>query len=108
MYGKLTLEKFEYENACKLDVCLLAVDGDFSKEWAQKLAAAGVLVIDNSSAFRYTDGVPLCIPEINIGATKGKKLVSNPNCTTGRSDTSHYTRKEAPTEKTHSTIQPSL
>ena len=41
-----------------------------------------MLVIDNSSAFRYKDDVPLCIPEINIGATKGKKLVANPNCTT--------------------------
>ena len=42
----------------------------------------GVLVIDNSSAFRYTDGIPLCIPEINIHATKNKKLIANPNCTT--------------------------
>jgi aspartate-semialdehyde dehydrogenase len=51
-------------------------------EWAEKLAASGVLVIDNSSAFRYMDHVPLVIPEINIAATKGKKLIANPNCTT--------------------------
>lgn len=82
LYGRLTMEEFTLDKASKLDVCLLAVGGDFSVEYAEKLAAAGVLVIDNSSAFRYTDGVPLCIPEINIGATKGKKIVANPNCTT--------------------------
>ena len=48
----------------------------------KKQCNQGVLVIDNSSAFRYTDGIPLCIPEINIHATKNKKLITNPNCTT--------------------------
>ena len=81
-YGKLVMEAFTFEVASKLDVVLLAVDGAFSLEWGEKLSAAGVLVIDNSSAFRYNDKVPLCIPEINIAATKGKKLVANPNCTT--------------------------
>jgi Semialdehyde dehydrogenase, NAD binding domain len=51
-YGALQLEAFTFEVASKLDVVLLAVGGDFSLEWAEKLAAAGVLVIDNSSAFR--------------------------------------------------------
>jgi len=81
-YGTLTMEPFTFEVASKLDVVLLAVGGDFSLEWAEKLAAAGVLVIDNSSAFRYNDNVPLVIPEINIAAAKGKKLIANPNCTT--------------------------
>lgn len=63
---------------------LLAVGGDFSLEWAERLSEAGVLVIDNSSAFRYKDGVPLVVPEINIAAAKkgNKKLIANPNCTT--------------------------
>ena len=82
VFGKLTLEPFTFEVASKLDVVLLAVGGDFSLEWAEKLSAAGVLVIDNSSAFRYMDHVPLVIPEINIAAAKGKKLIANPNCTT--------------------------
>jgi aspartate-semialdehyde dehydrogenase len=82
VYGSLVLEPFSFDVASKLDLVLLAVGGDFSIEWAEKLAAAGVLVIDNSSAFRYKDGVPLVIPEINIAAAKGKKLISNPNCTT--------------------------
>lgn len=82
VYGPLILESFDFEVAKKLDVVLLAVGGDFSLEWAEKLAEAGVLVIDNSSAFRYKDGIPLVIPEINIGAAKGKRLIANPNCTT--------------------------
>ncbi len=82
VYGPLTLEPFTFDVAKGLDVVLLAVGGDFSLEWAEKLSEAGVLVIDNSSAFRYKDFVPLVVPEINIGAAKGKKLVANPNCTT--------------------------
>jgi aspartate-semialdehyde dehydrogenase len=82
VYGKLKMEPFTFEVASKLDVVLMAVSGDFALEWAEKLASAGVLVIDNSSAFRYKDHVPLVVPEINIEAAKGKKLVANPNCTT--------------------------
>jgi aspartate-semialdehyde dehydrogenase len=81
-YGKLTLEAFTFEEASKLDVVLLAVGGDLSLEWAEKLSNAGVLVIDNSSAFRNKDGIPLVVPEINIASAKGKKLIANPNCTT--------------------------
>ncbi len=84
VYGKLKLENFSFEEASKLTVILLAVGGDFSLEWAEKLAAAGVLVIDNSSAFRYKDDIPLVVPEINIEVAKSKKakLIANPNCTT--------------------------
>lgn len=81
-YGQVALEAFTFESAKQLDVVFLAVSGEFALEWAEKLAAAGVLVIDNSSAFRYKDGIPLVIPEINIAAAKGKKLIANPNCTT--------------------------
>lgn len=53
---------------------------------AEKIADgdAGALVIDNSSAFRYTDGIPLVVPEINADAARksDKKLIANPNCTT--------------------------
>jgi aspartate-semialdehyde dehydrogenase len=83
-FGDLTIKEFTFEEASQLDILLLAVGGDFSLEWAEKLAEAGVLVIDNSSAFRRVDDVPLCIPEINIDAAKKskKKLIANPNCTT--------------------------
>ena len=81
-FGSLTLEPFSFEEAAKLDIALLAVGGDFALEWAEKLAAAGVLVIDNSSAFRRREDIPLVVPEINMCAAKGKKLIANPNCTT--------------------------
>ena len=45
VYGKLTLEEFTFETACKLDVCLLAVGSDFSIDWAEKLAAKGSYII---------------------------------------------------------------
>merc|ERR1712127_126005 len=68
------------------DVVFLAVSGDFAEEWAEKIAEGddGALVIDNSSAFRYTDGIPLVVPEINADAARksDKKLIANPNCTT--------------------------
>lgn len=84
VYGKLTLEEFTFDAAAQMDVILLAVGGDFSLEWAEKLTAKGVLVIDNSSAFRMREDIPLVVPEINIDhAKKGnKKLIANPNCTT--------------------------
>lgn len=82
VYGKLELEPFTFDVASQLDIVLLAVGGDFSLEWGEKLSNAGVLVIDNSSAFRYRDDVPLIIPEINASTGKGKKLIANPNCTT--------------------------
>ena len=83
-FGDIVLEEFTFEKASQLDMILLAVGGDFSLEWAEKLADAGVLVIDNSSAFRRDPSIPLIIPEINIDAAKTskKKIIANPNCTT--------------------------
>lgn len=46
------------------------------------MANGKTVVIDNSSAFRYDDDVPLVVPEINKAAMEGKLLVANPNCTT--------------------------
>lgn len=82
LYGTVELEAFDFDVVSKLDVVLLAVDGDFALEWGEKLAAAGVLVIDNSSAFRRDPKIPLIVPEININKAKGKRLIANPNCTT--------------------------
>lgn len=66
-----------------IDLALFAVDGDVSRAWAPEAVRSGAVVIDNSSAFRMDDAVPLVIPEINpedIGAHKG--IVANPNCST--------------------------
>ncbi len=81
-FGEMTLEAFSFEEAKKLDIVFLAVGGDFSKEFAPKLAEAGVLVIDNSSAFRYEKDVPLLVPGVNNEAMGTAKLIANPNCTT--------------------------
>uniref|UniRef100_A0A7S4IXP1 Semialdehyde dehydrogenase NAD-binding domain-containing protein n=2 Tax=Prymnesium polylepis TaxID=72548 RepID=A0A7S4IXP1_9EUKA len=79
------IEEFDLEAARACDVLFLAVSGDFALEWVPKLTAdGGPLVIDNSSAYRYDDTVPLVVPEINADAARKskKRLVANPNCTT--------------------------
>lgn len=83
-FGTTTVEQFSQDAARECDVVFLAVDGDFSLEHAEAICAGddGAVVIDNSSAFRQVEGVPLVVPEINGETTKGKKLIANPNCTT--------------------------
>src|SRR5437867_11120348 len=66
-----------------IDIALFSAGGSISKEFAPLAARAGCVVIDNSSAFRMDDSVPLVIPEINPGdARKHKGIIANPNCTT--------------------------
>ncbi|KAL3782851.1 hypothetical protein ACHAW5_010617 [Stephanodiscus triporus] len=83
-FGRVTVELFSESSARECDVVFLAVDGDFSLKHAEAICEGndGAVVIDNSSAFRYKEGIPLVVPEINSDATKGKKLIANPNCTT--------------------------
>jgi aspartate-semialdehyde dehydrogenase len=83
--GDVTVEKFSVEAGQECEILLMAVSGDFSKEYSHKCAGGpkNTQIVDNSSAFRYTDGVPLVIPEINGDKEKyGADLVANPNCTT--------------------------
>jgi len=66
-----------------LDICLFSAGGGFSKEWAPKAAAAGCVVVDNSSVFRMDPKCPLVVPEVNPHAVKGhNNIIANPNCTT--------------------------
>lgn len=82
-YGALTLQEYALDLVKDCDVVLLAVSGDFAKAHAPAIAAAGPLVIDNSSAFRYDPEIPLIVPEINAHAyDPAKRLIANPNCTT--------------------------
>ncbi len=81
-FGDKKIELFSVEAAGKADVVFLAVGGGFAKEHARALSAQGAIVIDNSSAFRYEEDVPLIVPEINADAIGDAKLISNPNCTT--------------------------
>jgi aspartate-semialdehyde dehydrogenase len=81
-WGEVAIEEFSMDAARGLDLALLAVSGDFAKAHARKLAAEGVAVVDNSSALRLEDDVPLVVPEVNADAIGGHKLIANPNCTT--------------------------
>ncbi|MGJ4730551.1 aspartate-semialdehyde dehydrogenase [Luteimonas sp. SDU101] len=67
-----------------IDIALFSAGGDTSKEYAPKFAAAGAVVIDNSSAFRYDDDVPLVVSEVNPDAAKHRPrgIIANPNCST--------------------------
>src|SRR5882762_832558 len=66
-----------------IDIALFSAGGTISKEFAPLAAQAGCIVIDNSSAFRMDEEVPLVIPEINAADVKSHKgIIANPNCTT--------------------------
>ncbi|MCD9030943.1 aspartate-semialdehyde dehydrogenase [Luteimonas sp. Y-2-2-4F] len=67
-----------------IDIALFSAGGDVSKAYAPKFAAAGAVVIDNSSAFRYDDDVPLVVSEVNPEAlaNRPRGIVANPNCST--------------------------
>ena len=67
-----------------VDIALFSAGGDVSREYAPKFAAAGAVVIDNSSAFRRDDDVPLVVAEVNPEALKHRPrgIIANPNCST--------------------------
>ncbi len=65
------------------DIALFSAGASVSKEWAPAFAAVGCTVIDNSSAWRMTDGIPLAVPEVNGHILKSSdKIIANPNCST--------------------------
>ena len=69
------------------DIALFAVGSKATKEYAPKSAAAGCIVIDNSSLYRYDPSVPLIVPEVNADAIhdcKNKNIIANPNCSTAQ------------------------
>lgn len=66
-----------------VDVAFFAAGGQVSQQWVDPAVDAGTLVIDNTSAFRLRDDVPLIIPEVNGDEiTNHKGIISNPNCST--------------------------
>lgn len=67
----------------KPDIALFSAGGETSLEWAPKFAAAGITVIDNSSAWRMDPSKKLIVPEINASQlSKEDKIIANPNCST--------------------------
>ena len=78
------LEQFDFSG---VDFALMSAGSAVSKEWGPKIAAAGAIVIDNSSCFRYDSDVPLIVPEVNADAAAGfkkKNIIANPNCSTAQ------------------------
>ncbi|MCO5302595.1 MAG: aspartate-semialdehyde dehydrogenase [Phycicoccus sp.] len=81
---QITVEDIATADFSGIDIALFSAGGGTSKEWAPKVAAAGAVVIDNSSAWRKDPDVPLVVSEVNgddlLDIPKG--IVANPNCTT--------------------------
>lgn len=69
------------------DIALFAIGSEPTKIYAPRAAAAGCVVIDNSSLYRYDPDVPLVVPEVNAAAVDGyskKNIIANPNCSTAQ------------------------
>ena len=82
------LDSFDFSTA---DIALFSAGGETSKKFGTKAGDAGCIVIDNSSAFRMDDNVPLIVPEVNPNAVTdmlkqngGRNIIANPNCSTAQ------------------------
>jgi aspartate-semialdehyde dehydrogenase len=88
-FGDRTLKckALDHYDFSDVDICLMSAGSSVSKEWSPKIAAAGAVVIDNSSFWRYDADVPLIVPEVNADAVAGfrkKGIIANPNCSTAQ------------------------
>ncbi len=81
---KVTIQDLATFDPAGVEIALFSAGGGISKEYAPKFAAAGAVVIDNSSSFRYDDDVPLVVSEVNPEAAKNRPrgIIANPNCST--------------------------
>ncbi|MEN9870166.1 MAG: hypothetical protein RLZZ171_1154, partial [Cyanobacteriota bacterium] len=80
---EITVEVVSENSFKDIDLVLASAGGSTSKKWAHQAIAAGAVVIDNSSAFRMDERVPLIVPEINSAAAANHQgIIANPNCTT--------------------------
>jgi len=83
----LKVKALEHYDFSDVDICLMSAGSAVSKEWSPKFVAAGAVVIDNSSCWRYDADVPLIVPEVNADAVAGfrkKGIIANPNCSTAQ------------------------
>ncbi|PKP84799.1 MAG: aspartate-semialdehyde dehydrogenase [Alphaproteobacteria bacterium HGW-Alphaproteobacteria-2] len=88
-YGDRTLKTKDLDafDFTGWDIALFAIGSEATKTYAPKAAAAGCVVIDNSSLYRYDPRVPLIVPEVNADAIEGyreKMIIANPNCSTAQ------------------------
>ncbi len=83
----LTIKDLDTFDFTGWDIALFAVGSAATKDYAPKAAAAGCVVIDNSSLYRYDPEIPLIVPECNPQAIhdyKNKNIIANPNCSTAQ------------------------
>ncbi|EIC5073065.1 TPA: aspartate-semialdehyde dehydrogenase [Vibrio parahaemolyticus] len=76
------VEEFDWAQA---HIALFSAGGDLSEKWAPIAADEGVIVIDNTSHFRYEYDIPLVVPEVNpeaIAEFRNRNIIANPNCST--------------------------
>src|SRR6202167_4965740 len=83
-HGKeIAIKELTKDSFAGIELALFSAGGDISREFGPIAAKAGCVVVDNSSAFRQDENVPLVIPEINpADVKKHKNIIANPNCTT--------------------------
>ncbi len=80
---EITVQELTKDSFAGIDIALFSAGGSISKEFGPIAAKAGCVVVDNSSAFRMDENVPLVVPEINAADIKKHKgIIANPNCTT--------------------------
>src|SRR3984885_4408530 len=80
---EIPVETLSKDSFRSVDIALFSAGANISREFAPEAVSAGAVVIDNSSAFRMEQDVPLVVPEINpADIQKHKGIIANPNCTT--------------------------
>ena len=80
---EITIEEMTENSFKGVDIALFSAGGDISKQYRKAVVDAGCVMVDNSSAFRMDDDVPLVVPEVNPEDVKWHNgVIANPNCTT--------------------------
>lgn len=80
---EVVIEELVPESFTDVDIALFSAGGGISKQFAPEAVKRGAVVVDNTSAFRMTEGVPLVVPEVNAAALKNHQgIIANPNCST--------------------------
>jgi len=81
--GFITVEELTHDSFNDVDIALFSAGASISEEYGPSAVAAGATIVDNSSAFRMRDDVPLVVPEVNPEDVKWNKgIIANPNCST--------------------------
>ena len=78
----LTVQEVTAQSFKGVDLVLASAGGSVSKKRREAITAAGAVMVDNSSAFRMEDGVPLVVPEVIPMRPPPTRVIANPNCTT--------------------------